>query len=255
MLIDTHAHYDDEAFDLDRDEIINELKKENIIAVNVGATVASSFAAVSLSQKYENIYAAVGAHPDEIGELNDDVLNKFLELSKDPKVVAIGEIGLDYHWNVHPHEKQAEMFIKQINLAKEAKLPVNIHSRDAAEDTMNIIKANYDERLKGIVHCYAYSLEHAKIYEKMGFYFGIGGVATFSNSKKLKEVIAYLPIERLVLETDSPYLAPTPHRGERNSSLYLPLVVKAIAEIKNMDEEEVKQQTTKNAKDVYGKLS
>ena len=254
MLIDTHAHYEDKAFDADRDEIINKLKSENIIAVNVGATVGSAFAAVELSEKYDNIYAAIGVHPDEIGELTDEVLNKFLELSQNTKVVAIGEIGLDYHWDVHSHEEQMESFIKQIHLAKEAKLPVNIHSRDAAEDTMNVIKAEYDERLKGIVHCYSYSLEHAKIYARMGFMFGIGGVATFSNAKKLKEVIEYVPIEQIVLETDTPYLAPTPHRGERNSSLYLPYVVKAIAEIKKLDEVFVAEQTTLNARKIYHKM-
>lgn len=255
MLIDTHAHYESEAFDPDRDEVINKLKSENIIAVNVGATVGSAFAAVELAEKYENIYAAIGVHPDEIGELNDDVLNKFLELAKHPKVVAIGEIGLDYHWDVHAHEEQIESFIKQIHLAKNMDLPVNIHSRDAAEDTMNVIRSEYDDRLRGIVHCYSYSLEHAKIYAKMGFYFGIGGVSTFSNSKKLKEVIEYVPIEQIVLETDTPYLAPSPHRGERNCSLYLPYVVSAIAQIKKLDEGSVAEQTTKNAREVYGKLS
>ncbi|MDO4938923.1 MAG: TatD family hydrolase [Lachnospiraceae bacterium] len=254
MLIDTHAHYDDAAFDADREQLIEELNKKNIIAVNVGATKGSALTALDFSGKYKNIYATLGVHPDEVAELNDDDMQYFLELSKDKKVVAIGEIGLDYHWNVNPREVQKEWFIKQIHLAQEAQLPVNIHSRDAAQDTLDTVKRENAGKFGGIVHCYSYGVELAREYMKLGFHFGIGGVITYKNAKTVREVVDYLPIDRIVLETDSPYLAPAPHRGERNDSRNLPFVAAQIGLIKGLSPEEVIEITAQNARTVYARL-
>lgn len=254
MIIDTHSHYEAEEFDSDREELLAELHSKNIIAVNVGATKGSALTAFEFAHKYENIYAAIGVHPDEIGELTEEDMQKFLELSKDPKVVAIGEIGLDYHWDVQPREVQKNWFIRQIKLAEEAKLPINIHSRDAAQDTLEIVKNENAGKNGGIVHCYSYSVEMAKEYLKLGFHFGIGGIITYKNARVVKEVTEFLPIEKIVLETDCPYLAPTPHRGERNDSRNLIYVAEAIAQIKGLSTEEVISQTEKNARTVYGKL-
>ena len=252
MLIDTHAHYDDAAYDEDRGQLIDEMNNENIIAVNVGASLASTFAAVALSEKYENIYAGVGMHPDEVAELTEDDMDKLIELSSNKKVVTIGEIGLDYYWDNSPRDIQKKWFIRQIEVARQVKLPVSIHSREAAQDTFDIISKHHAYDNGGIVHCYSYGLEMAKEYLKMGMCFGIGGVVTFKNSKKLKEVVDYIPMENIVLETDSPYLAPVPHRGERNSSRNLVYVAEAIAQIKGLPASEVIDTTTLNAKRVYG---
>jgi len=254
MIIDTHSHYDDAAFDADREQLIKELNNEDIIAVNVGATYDSAFTAYEFSEKYENIYCAVGVHPDEIGELTDDKLLEIERLCHKPKTVAIGEIGLDYHWMVQPKEAQQEWFIKQIGLAKAVKLPINIHSRDAAADTLEIVKRENAGENGGIVHCYSYSVEHAREYLKLGFHFGIGGVVTYKNARVLKEVVDYLPLEALVLETDCPYLAPTPHRGERNDSRNLIYVAEAIAQIKGTSTEEIIGITCQNAKTIYRKI-
>lgn len=255
MLIDTHAHYDDEVYDNDRDAIISELKDRNIVAVNVGASFESALEAVKISETYDNIFAAVGMHPDEVAELNDEHMQKLIELSAKPKVVAIGEIGLDYHSEEVPHDVQKKWFIRQIDVARECRLPICVHSRDAAQDTFDIIKNEDAAKIGGVVHCYSYGVELAKLYNEMGFFFGIGGVVTFKNAKKLKEVVDYLPLEKIVLETDCPYLAPTPHRGERNYSGYLDLVAGEIAEIKNVDIDRVIEVTTENAKRLYPKLS
>lgn len=255
MLIDTHAHYDDAAFDEDRKQLIAELDKEEIIAVNVGATKGSALTALEFSHKYSNIYAALGVHPDEVAELTDDDMQEFLKLCAEPKVVAVGEIGLDYHWDVNPREVQKEWFVKQIKLAQEAGLPVNIHSRDAAQDTFEIVKKENAGANGGIVHCYSYSVEMAREYLKLGFHFGIGGVVTYKNAKTVKEVVDYLPIDRIVLETDCPYLAPSPHRGERNDSRNLTFVAAEIGAIKGITLEEVIRITADNARKVYGKIS
>jgi len=252
MLIDTHVHYDDEAFDEDRESLIDKLKKENYIAVNVGATVASSHAAVKLAEEYDNIYAAVGMHPDEVYELTDADMQMLEQYAGHEKVKAIGEIGLDYSREEARPELQRYWFKKQIEVAQKVKLPIIIHSRDAARDTLDIVKETDAGCNGGIVHCYSYGVELAREYLAMGFHFGIGGVVTFKNAKKLKEVVEYLPIDNIVLETDCPYLAPVPFRGTRNSSLHLPLVVEAIAQLKGLSYEEVAERTTQNAKLLYG---
>ena len=254
MLIDTHAHYEDAAFDEDRKQLIDFLTEENIIAIDAGASMQSSRRALELAREFNNIYALVGVHPDDVGELTDASMDELAKLSEDPKVVGIGECGLDYYWDKVDREIQKHWFAEQIKLAKRMKLPICIHSRDAAADTLDIVK-QYDAGINGgVVHCYSYGTEIAKEYLELGFHFGIGGVLTYKNGRKLKEVAEFLPIDRIVLETDCPYLSPDPLRGKRNSSLNLKYVVKVLAEIKNISEEEVIDITAENARRVYTKL-
>lgn len=252
MIIDTHAHYDDEQFDIDRDELLSSLEAGGISeVVNASASVHSWDKILELTRKYSFVYGMIGVHPDEIGDLDEESFAKMEKLISEPKIVAVGEIGLDYYWDKESHEQQKEWFIRQLNLAREKNLPVNIHSREAAADTFEILK-EYGQGLKAIIHCYSYSKEMALEYVKMGYLIGVGGVVTFKNAKKLKEVVQAVPMEQIVLETDCPYLAPTPYRGKRNSSLYLPYVAEAIAELKGMTAEEVIEKTEENARRFYG---
>ena len=252
MIFDTHAHYDDDAFQADREELLDSLKAAGIGTVmNVGASIASTKTTLALAERYPFVYAAVGVHPSETAELDEERMRWLEEMCACPKVAAVGEIGLDYHWDEPDRETQKRWFREQIRLARRAKLPVIVHSRDAAKDTMDIIKEENAAEAGGVIHCFSYGVEIAREYLDMGFYLGIGGVLTFKNAKKLKEVVAYMPMDRLLLETDCPYMAPTPHRGERNSSLYLPLVVKAVSEIKGIPEEDVVAVTEANARRMY----
>lgn len=252
MIFETHAHYDDEAFDKDRDELIESLKSAGIgHVVNIGAGLESSGASLALAEKYPFFYAAVGVHPSETGELTEENFGWLREASKNRKVVAIGEIGLDYYWDTPERNIQKEWFLRQMELAKEVSLPAVIHSRDAAEDTLKMIQSSNLKSVGGIIHCFSYTKEMAREYINMGFFLGIGGVITFKNAKKLKEVVEYAPIESIVLETDSPYLAPEPNRGQRNSSLNLTYVAQRIAEIKGLDYETVLAVTEQNARKVY----
>ena len=249
MLFDTHAHMDDRAFDADREALLSALPEQGIgLLMNPGCSLTSSRAASALASRYDYIYAAVGSHPDAADEVNDVTLEEYRTLCKlNPKIRAIGEIGLDYYWDKENHEKQEYWFRRQIALAREEKLPMIIHSREAAADTLRVMKEEKSEEIGGVIHCFSYSVEMAEEYLKMGFYLGIGGVVTFKNAKKIKEVVQMAPMERILLETDSPYLAPVPYRGKRNSSLYLPYVVQEIAELKGISEEEVIETTEKNA--------
>lgn len=252
MIFDTHAHYDDEQFDIDRDSLLLSMKENGIgTIVNIGANLASSKTTLELAHKYDFIYGAVGVHPSDSAELSDDNFDRIRQMSADEKCVAIGEIGLDYYWPEPDHEIQKKWFVRQLDLAREVKLPVVIHSRDAAADTVQILKDNNAGDIGGVVHCFSYSKEVAIECVKMGFYIGVGGVLTFKNGKKMKEVVSEIPIEKIILETDCPYLAPEPNRGKRNSSLNLPYVVKAMAEIKGISEEEVIDITERNARDMY----
>lgn len=257
MIFETHAHYDDEKFDEDRVELLSHLLRENNIGniVNVGATFRGCKDSIKLAEEYDNVYAAIGIHPEEIDEINEDVINWLRENSSNPKVVAIGEIGLDYYWVKEPEQraKQRLWFDRQMDLALEVNLPVIIHSRDAAEDTLNTIIRYNTQGLKGIVHCYSYSKEIAMEYVKMGWYIGVGGVVTFKNGRKLVETVEAIPIENIVLETDCPYMAPVPHRGERNSSIYLSHVAEKVAELKGLSVKEVEDITYENALRVYTK--
>ena len=252
MIFDTHAHYDDEAFDKDRISLLPSLPTQGIEAVvNIGASIQTTKNTLKLIENYPFFYGAVGVHPNETGELNENLLNWLKEVARHPKVVAIGEIGLDYYWNEPDRETQKHWFICLLNLAREVGLPVIIHSRDAAKDTLDIMKSQKSDEIGGVIHCFSYGKDLAREYLSMGFYLGIGGVVTFKNAKKLKEVVEYMPMDKMVLETDCPYLSPEPFRGTRNSSLNLPYVVKAVSEIKGISEEKIIEITYKNAKDLY----
>lgn len=252
MIFETHAHYDDEAFDEDREQLLKSFKAAEVgYVVNIGASLKSSENSLALSNEYPFIYAAIGVHPSETAELNEENFNWLKEAVKEPKVVAVGEIGLDYYWDTPERTVQKVWFERQMQLAKDVNLPAIIHSRDAAADTLEMIQSSNLKSVGGIIHCFSYAKEMAKSYLDMGFYLGIGGVLTFKNAKKLREVVEYAPIESLVLETDSPYLSPEPYRGKRNSSLNLRYVADKIAEIKGLDYEEVIRITEQNAKSVY----
>ncbi|MEW4411845.1 TatD family hydrolase [Clostridium sp. AN503] len=252
MIFDTHAHYDDEAFDEDREAILNSLVENGIGAVvNIGASIQSTKNTLELIKRYPFVYGAVGVHPNETGELNDHLMDWLKHVAGEEKVVAIGEIGLDYYWNEPEPEVQKHWFVRQLALAREVNLPVVVHSRDAAKDTLDIIKAERAGELGGVIHCFSYSLEMAREYLNLGFYLGIGGVLTFNNARKLKEVVEYMPLDRIVLETDCPYLSPVPNRGKRNSSLNLPYVVEAVSQIKGVAPEEVIAVTQQNARKMY----
>lgn len=251
-IFDTHAHYDDEAFDEDRDALLAELPENGIArVVNVGASLASCGRTIEIMNRYDYIYGAIGVHPSETAELNDEAFEWLRQQCQLEKCVAVGEIGLDYYWNEPDRELQKEWFRRQLNLARELAKPVIIHSRDAAKDTVDLMTEEHAEEIGGVIHCYSYTKETAEVFLKMGFYFGIGGVLTFKNAKKLKEAVAYIPLDRIVLETDCPYLAPEPNRGKRNSSLNIPYVVKALAEIKGVEEEAVRKAAWENAHKLY----
>ena len=252
MIFDTHAHYDDDAFDEDREDLIKAILESDIKRiVNVGANLKTSRNSIDLANKYDLFYAAVGVHPDDCDEVDDAGIDKLREMSREKKVVAIGEIGLDYYWHKDNPDIQKNAFKRQIELAQELSLPIIIHSREAARDTMDILAETNAGVNSGVVHCFSYSPEIALEAIKLGFYVGVGGVVTFKNAKKLKETVERIPLEKIVLETDCPYLAPVPFRAKRNSSLYLEYVVEEIAMLKQTDPETVKEITYKNALDMY----
>lgn len=254
MIFDTHAHYDDHQFDDDRYSLLDSMKEAGIgTIVNNAADLESVETSLELAHRYDFVYAAVGVHPENAYELDDSKLLWLRDKSHDPKAVAIGEIGLDYHYPDNPdRDIQIKWFRAQLRLALEEKLPVVIHSRDAAADTMEIMKEAASKGIVADIHCYSYSPEQALEYVKMGFYIGVGGVITFKNGKKLKQTVDKIPLDRILLETDCPYMAPEPFRGSRNSSVYLPYVVKAIADIKGVTPQEVIDITEQNARKFYG---
>lgn len=252
MIFESHAHYDSHQFNEDREALLSSMQENGVgTVINVCADWDSVTEVVEMVQNYPFMYAAVGLHPDEVGDLNEERFEFLKSQCQNEKVVAIGEIGLDYYWDNESHDVQKKWFVRQLELASELDLPVIIHSRDAAEDTLKIMK-EYAKGLRGVIHCFSYSKELAEEYVKMGFYIGIGGVVTFKNGKKLKEVAEAVPLERILLETDCPYLAPEPYRGKRNSSLYIPHIAQAIADIKGITYEEVVAQTERNAKELFG---
>ena len=251
MIFDTHAHYDDEQFDTDREELLKSMEAGGVgLIVNAGSTIRSWDAIVRLTEDYDFIYGSVGVHPDEAGSLDEQNFARMRELLDLEKIVAVGEIGLDYYWDKESHDLQKKWFVRQLELAREKDMPVMIHSREAAADTMEIMK-EHAQGMNAVIHCYSYSVEMAREYVKMGYYIGVGGVVTFKNAKKLKQVVESIPLEAIVLETDCPYLAPVPYRGKRNCSLYLPYVAEEIAEIKGVTAEEVVRQTETNARKLY----
>ena len=249
LIFDSHAHYDDAKFDDEREALLAELPSHGVCGVvNCGCDTASSKTALKLADSYGYIYAAVGIHPENIG---GGTVNEIRTLAKHQKCVAIGEIGLDYYWDKESHDLQKTWFVRQLHMAQDAGLPVIIHSREAAKDTFDILKAENSGKIGGVIHCYSYSKEMAQEYIKMGFYIGVGGVVTFKNAKKLKEVVENIPLTSIVLETDCPYMAPEPNRGKRNNSAYIRYVAEKIAELKGITYEEVVEQTEKNARDMY----
>lgn len=251
-IFDTHAHYDDAAFEEDREQLLFDMHRDGVERmVNIGCSMNSSRGIIEMVKKYDFLYGTVGIHPDDVYDLAEQDLVELEELACNDKIVAIGEIGLDYHYDEIDKEKQKQWFIKQLALAKQKNLPVVIHSRDAAKDTLDIIKCEHAQTTGGVIHCFSYGVEMAREYLNMGYFIGVGGVVTFKNGKKLKEVVEYTPIERIVLETDAPYLAPVPYRGKRNCSLYLQYVANEIAGIKNIPVEEVYEKTYENALNLY----
>lgn len=250
-IFETHAHYDDEAFDQDRELLLESMEQQGIgTVVNVCASIGQFGRTVALTEKYPFVYGAVGVHPDDADKMTEETLREIREISHLEKIIAIGEIGLDYYWHKEEceHKRQQEMFRAQMDIAREEKLPFMIHSREAAKDTLDIVREYMKGGMYGgIIHCFSYGKEMAEEYLKMGLYLGIGGVVTFKNARKLKEVVEYAPLDQLVLETDSPYLSPEPNRGKRNSSLNLPYVAQAIAEIKGVTPEQVIRITRENA--------
>lgn len=251
MIFDTHAHMDDRAFEEDREELLSRLPQEGIaLLMNPGCSQASSLAAVELAKRYDYLYAAVGSHPDAADEVNEAVLDCYRSLCREnPKVKAIGEIGLDYHYEDIPRDIQQRAFRAQMALAREENLPVIVHEREAHEDGMNIV-AEFPE-VTGVFHCYSGSLEMAKWLIDRGWYIGFGGVLTFKNARKALEVAANIPLERIVLETDCPYMAPEPFRGKRNDPGKLYRVAEKLAQLRGLTAEEVQAVTLENGKKLY----
>ncbi len=249
LIFDTHAHYDDERFDDCRDELLSRELSQNGVCgvVTCGCDVASSKTALALAEKYALVYAAVGIHPENLE--GGTALSTIEQLAAHEKCVAIGEIGLDYYWDVSQKEKQLETFEAQLLLANRINKPVIVHDRDAHADTLNLLKKH---RPKGVVHCFSGSPEMANEVLKIGMYIGVGGSLTFKNARRLPEVVAQMPLERLLLETDCPYLAPVPFRGKMNRSDYIIYVAQKVAEICNIPTEQVLRASKENAQKIFG---
>ena len=252
MLFDTHAHYDDERFDGDREALLAGMPEKNVgLIVNPGCDVSSSRTAVALAESFGFVYAAVGIHPENCGDFEPGMIDQLRQMAKNPRVVAIGEIGLDYYWAENPpRELQQEVLRRQLRLAEELGLPVIIHDRDAHGDSLEIVREF--PRVRGVFHCFAGSVEMARELIKMGWMLSFNGAITFKNAKKAPEVIAAVPLEKLMIETDAPYLTPVPHRGERNDSSYVRLVAEKIAQIKGLTPEEVEKATWENGRRFFG---
>lgn len=250
MIFETHAHYDDEQFEEDLEEVLTDIRANGIRPIiNVGASITSCAIGIALADTHKDIYAALGIHPSEINDFNDRNLAWLRNQSAWEKIVAIGEIGLDYYWGKDQsvQRKQRKWFARQLELAREVELPVIIHSRDAATDTLKVMKEHNAHEIPGVIHCYSYSRELAREFIDMGYYIGIGGVITYKNARKLVETAETIPLERILLETDSPYLAPEPNRGQRNDSRNLTYVIERLAEIRGTTPEEIEKITEDNA--------
>ena len=251
-IFDSHAHYDDEEFDNDRKEVLEELKNEGVIGImNCSSSYKSIAKTWELINTYDFIYGAVGIHPENADEFKDEMLDEFKDIiKKNPKVKAIGEIGLDYYWDENPDKEiQKDVFRRHMKLAEELNVPVIIHDRDAHEDTLNIIKEF--PNVKGVVHCFSGSVEFAKECLKLGYYIGVTGVVTFKNAKKVVKVVKEVPVERLLVETDCPYMAPEPNRGKRNKSSYIKYVIEKISEIKEINPKELNLKVNENLQNLF----
>jgi TatD DNase family protein len=252
MLFDTHTHLNDDAFEQDREEVIRRAQEEGVsLLVNVGFNRVTIPQTMALAEKHDFIYAAVGWHPHDAKDMTEKDLAWIEELASHPKVVAIGEMGLDYHWDNSPREVQKEVFRKQIALAKKVKKPIIIHDRDAHRDVVDILKEEGADEVGGIMHCFGGSVEIARECLDLNFYISFGGPLTFKNAKKPKEVAEQIPLDRLLIETDSPYLTPHPFRGKRNESSYVRLVAESLAELKGVSYEEICRVTMENGKRLF----
>ena len=250
MIIDSHSHYDDERFNCDREELLLGLKEKNIEKIiNVGYNLESSKNAVKLANTYDFCYSAVGFHPSDAKDCTEDALSELIELTKAPKVVCWGEIGLDYHYDNINKELQKHIFARQMEIAKDLKLPVSIHTRDAMADTVEIVKKF---QTPGVFHCYSGSLEIAKELVKIGYYISFSGTVTYKNAKNVKEVAKWIPADKYLIETDCPYLSPEPVRGTRNDSSNLNYTAQHIAELRNIPVEQVVRETNENTKRLFG---
>ena len=248
-IFDTHAHYDDERFNEDRDELLSSLFEGGVSQIiNCGCDLKSSLTTIALAEKFPNLYAAIGVHAHEASDCTNEDLAKIENLYSHKKVVAVGEIGLDYYYDFSPRERQIEIFRQQIELANKLGLPVIIHDREAHEDTLNILK---ELRPKGVVHCFSGSVEMAKEIIKLGLCIGLGGAVTFKNARKPLEVAEYLPLDRLLLETDAPYMTPVPFRGKRCDSAHIAYTAEKIAEVKGIDVQELIDICNENAKKLF----
>ena len=248
-IFDTHAHYDDESYNEDRDEILAAMPQNNVkYIINQGVNISTSKIAVSLAEKYPHIYAAVGIHPEDVNKIED--INEIKKLTLNKKVVAIGEIGLDYHYDNTNRPLQLTYFKKQLELANDVNLPVVVHDRDAHKDILDTLKSIKLNKF-GVVHCFSGSVEMANELIKLGYYLGFDGPITFKNAKTALDVLKYMPLDRILIETDAPYLTPVPFRGKRNNSMYLIHVINKIAEIKGITPEEIAEITMNNAKTLF----
>lgn len=251
-IFDTHAHYDDDAFDEDLDQVLSGLSEKGVCGViNNACNMKSAAVSIELAEKYPNVWAAVGVHPHDVKDMTEGDIDTLRKMSKHKKVVAIGEIGLDYHYNFSPREVQIHWFEKQLELAKELDLPVFIHDREAHGDTMDILK-KYQP--KGVIHCFSGSVEMAKEIIKLGMYIGLGGAVTFKNAKTPVEVARYVPLDRLLLETDAPYMTPVPFRGKRCTSDLISYTAKKIATERNMTAQQICDITKNNTLALFTKI-
>ncbi len=250
MYFDTHAHYDSGAFNSDRFDILDSMPEGNVgLIVNPGCDLLSSKAAIELAERFDYVYAAVGWHPEDIDKLTDEAFSEMAELAKHPKCLAVGEIGLDYYWDATHKDEQKALFCRQLELAQSLGKPVIVHDREAHGDSFDII-CRYPE-VKGVFHCYSGSAEMASELIKRGWYLGFDGPITYKNARKALEVLEICPLDRIVIETDSPYLTPVPNRGKRNDSRQLAYVVQKIAEVKGISPDEVERITFENGKRLY----
>lgn len=253
MLFDTHAHYNDSQFDADRTEAIERARQNGVECIlTVSSDIASSVENITLTQNHDIFYAAIGVHPHNVADMNNNIISALTDFSTYPKVVAVGEIGLDYFYDNSPREAQKIWFSKQISLARNIKLPIIVHDRDAHEDTMTILKNENAAEVGGVLHCFSGSVEMARTVMNMGFLISIAGPVTFKNANKILEVIKYIPDDMLLIETDCPYLAPEPYRGKRNESANIRLIAEKVAKIRGKSFEYIAEMTNANAKRLFG---
>ena len=256
MIFETHAHYDDAKFDEDREELLEKVHNSGVNPIiNVGASINSTKQTLELAKNHDYIYAAVGVHPSDIADLNEETFAWLKEQTKYEKTIAIGEIGLDYYWVKDEEQRklQREIFIRQLDIARQLHLPVCVHDREAHGDTLAILKKEARD-IRGVMHCYSGSLEMARELMKLDWFIGVDGPLTFKNAAKLPEIVQRLPLERILVETDCPYMAPVPMRGKRNEPAYVYHVAAKLAELRQVAFDEVARQTTSNAQELYGRL-